>query len=192
MRELGQIVRLQIQRDSLKTGEKPTRVYDTRPLLSVERLAVGPDGALGQAPDGSWVVDVHHRAHPRTKNEDGAHGLSLGFTSHYGLMRDRFGDRITPGCAGENILVASEQRITVDELARGVVLLTASGQALAQLEVLQVAHPCKPFSGWALGGKVESDVLKETLQFLDGGTRGFYCQGLSSGILSIGDRLALG
>ena len=192
MRELGQIVRLQIQRDSLKTGEKPTRVYDTRPLLSVERLAVGPDGALGQAPDGSWVVDVHHRAHPRTKNEDGAHGLSLGFTSHYGLMRDRFGDRITPGCAGENILVASEQRITVDELARGVVLLTASGQELARLEVLQVAHPCKPFSGWALGGKVESDVLKETLQFLDDGTRGFYCQGLSSGILSIGDRLALG
>jgi hypothetical protein len=192
MRELGQIVRLQIQRASLKSGEKPTRVYDTRPLLSVERLAVGPDGALGQAPDGSWVVDVHHRAHPRTKNEDGAHGLSLGFTSHYGLMRDRFGDRITPGCAGENILVTAEQRITVDELARGVVLLTASGQELARLEVLQVAHPCKPFSGWALERKVESDVLKETLQFLDGGTRGFYCQGLSSGILSIGDRLALG
>jgi MOSC domain-containing protein len=192
MHELGEIVRLQIQRASLKTGEKPTRVYDTRPLLSVERLAVGPDGALGQAPDGSWVVDVHHRAHPRTKNEDGAHGLSLGFTSHYGLMRDRFGDRITPGCAGENILVASQQRITVDELARGVVLLTASGQELARLEVLQVAHPCKPFSGWALERKVESDVLKETLQFLDGGTRGFYCQGLSSGILSIGDRLALG
>ncbi len=192
MRELGQIVRLQIQRDSLKTGDKPTRVYDTTPLLSVERLAVGPDGALGQAPDGSWVVDVHHRAHPRTKNEDGAHGLSLGFTSHYALMQDRFGDRITPGCAGENILVASEQRITVEELGRGVVLLTASGQELARLEVLQVAHPCKPFSGWALGRKVESDVLKETLQFLDGGTRGFYCQGLSSAVLSIGDRLALG
>ena len=189
MHELGEIVRLQIQRDSLKTGEKPTRVYDTRPLLSVERLAVSPDGALGQAPDGSWVVDVHHRAHPRTKNEDGAHGLSLGFTSHYGVMRDRFGDRITPGCAGENILVASQQRITVDELARGVVLLTASGQELARLEVLQVAHPCKPFSGWALGKNVESDVLKETLQFLDGGTRGFYCTGLGGGIVSVGDRV---
>ena len=189
MHELGEIVRLQIQRASLKTGEKPTRVYDTRPLLSVERLAVGPDGALGQAPDGSWVVDVHHRAHPRTKNEDGAHGLSLGFTSHYGLMRDRFGDRITPGCAGENILVTSQQRITVDELARGVVLLTASGQELARLEVLQVAHPCKPFSGWALGKNVESDVLKETLQFLDGGTRGFYCTGLGGGIVSVGDRV---
>jgi MOSC domain-containing protein len=191
MREMGRIVRLQIQRSSLKTGEKPTRVYDPGPLLSVERLAVGPDGALGYAPDGSWVVDVHHRAHPRTKNEDGAHGLSVGFTSHYDLMRDRFGERITPGCAGENILVAAERRFTFDDLARGVVLLAASGQELARLEVLQVAHPCKPFSGWALGGKVESDVLKETLQFLDDGTRGFYCTGLGSGIVSVGDRLAV-
>ena len=191
MRELGRIVRLQIQRNSLKTGEKPTRVYDPGPLLSVERLAVGPDGALGQAPDGSWMVDVHHRAHPRTKNEDGVHGLSLGFTSHYGRMRERFGERITPGCAGENILVAAEQRVTMEDLERGVALLDAGGRELARLDVLQVAHPCRPFSGWALGKTVDGDILKETLQFLDGGTRGFYCLGLSSGVLSIGDRLAL-
>src|SRR2546426_3787200 len=103
MRDVGRIVRLQIQRSSLKTGEKPTRVYDPTPLLAVDRLALGPDGALGEGSDGSWLVDVHHRAHPRTKNEDGAHGVSLGFTSHYALMRDRFGERITLGCAGENI-----------------------------------------------------------------------------------------
>src|SRR2546429_4524431 len=78
MRDLGRIVRLQIQRASLKTGEKPTRVYDPTPLLAVDRLALGPDGALGEGSDGSWLVDVHHRAHPRTKNEDGAHGVSLG------------------------------------------------------------------------------------------------------------------
>jgi hypothetical protein len=193
MRELGRIVRLQIQRSSLKTGEKPTRVYDPGPILPVERLAVGPDGALGYAADGSWVVDVHHRAHPQTKNEDGAHGLSLGFTSHYDMMRDRFGTGITDGCAGENILVQAERRFTFDDLAEGggVVLLTASGQELVRLEVLQVAHPCRPFSGWALGTMVDSEVLKETLQFLDGGTRGFYCTGVGSGIVSVGDRLAV-
>lgn len=191
MRDLGRIVRLQIQRSSLKTGDKPNRVYDPAPLLSVDQLAVGPDGALGHAPDGSWVVDVHHRAHPCTKNEDGAHGLSLGFTSHYDIMRDRFGGRITPGCAGENILVAAGRRFTFDDLAPGVVLLAADGQELARLELLQVAHPCRPFSGWALGTMVDSDVLKETLQFLDDGTRGFYCRGLSSCILSIGDRVAV-
>jgi hypothetical protein len=191
MRELGRIVRLQIQRSSLKTGEKPTRVYDPMPLLAVDRLALGPDGALGEGPDGSWLVDVHHRAHPRTKNEDGAHGVSLGFTSHYALMRDRFGERITLGCAGENIIVETERRIGFEDLARGVVLLAPAGQERARLEVLQVAQPCRPFSGWALGDVVEARVLKETLQFLEGGTRGYYCQAVGAGIVSVGDRLAL-
>ncbi len=84
MRELGRIVRLQIQRSSLKTGEKPRRSYDPAPLLAVDRVALGPDGVLGEEPGGgAWLVDVHHRAHPETKNEDGVHGVSLGFTSHY-------------------------------------------------------------------------------------------------------------
>src|SRR5438093_12258654 len=111
MRDIGRIVRLQIQRASLKTGEKPTRVYDPTPLLAVDRLALGPDGALGEGSDGSWLVDVRHRAHPRTKNEDGAHGVSLGFTSHYALMRARFGELITLRCAGENALVETERRM---------------------------------------------------------------------------------
>ena len=191
MRDLGRIVRLQIQRSSLKTGEKPTRLYDPAPLLPVDRLLIGPDGALGGAPDGAWLVDVHHRAHPCTKNEDGMHGVSLGFTSHYALMRDRFGDRITLGCAGENIIVETERRVPFQELERGVVLLAADGHQLAQLKVLQVAHPCRPFSSWALGGMVESAVLKETLQFLEGGTRGYYCTGVGSGIVSVGDRVAV-
>ena len=190
MRDLGHIVRLQVQRSSLKTGEKPTRVYDPTPLLTVDRLALGPDGKLGEGRDGSWVVDVHHRAHPRTKNDDGVHGVSLGFTSHYALMRDRFGDRITVGCAGENIIVETERRIAFEDLEGGVVLLTPDGRELARLNVLQVAEPCRPFSGWALGDVVEARVLKETLQFLEGGTRGYYCQGVGSGIVAVGDRVA--
>ncbi len=189
MRELGRIVRLQIQRSSLKTGQKPARVYDPARLLTVSHLAIGPDGVLGRAGDGAWLVDVHHRAHPQTKNEDGAHGVSLGFTSHYEAMRHRFGDRITLGCAGENIVVDADRRFTFEDLERGVALLGDGGREVARLEVLQVAHPCRPFSGWALGGMVESDVLKQTLQFLDGGMRGFYCQGVGSGIVAVGDRV---
>src|SRR5207249_1868762 len=191
MRELGRIVRLQIQRSSLKSGEKPTRVYDPLPLLAVDRLALGPDGALGEGPDGSWLVDVHHRAHPRTKNADGAHGVSLGITAHYALMRGRFGEPTSPGCAGDNIIVATARRIAIEDLARAVVLLAPDGQELARLEVLQVAEPCRPFSCWALGGVVEAQVLKETLQFLEGGTRGYYCTGAGSGIVALGDRVAV-
>jgi hypothetical protein len=191
MRELGRIVRLQIQRSSLKTGEKPRRSYDPAPLLAVDRVALGPDGALGEDAGGAWLVDVHPRAHPETKNEDGVHGVSLGFTSHYTLMRQRFGERITLGCAGENIIVETTGRIAVEDLDGGVALLALDGRELARLEVLQVAHPCRPFTGWALGGMVEADVLKEQLQFLDGGTRGYYCRGIGSGIVSVGDRVVV-
>jgi len=191
MREIGAVVRLQIQRASLKTGEKPHRVYDPSPVLSVRRLAVDGDGVLGEGEDQSWIVDVHHRAHPRTKNPDGLHGVSVGFTSHYGAMRQRFGERITLGCAGENIIVETSRRFTLEDLAAGVICVEAGGAEVVRLSVLEVAHPCRPFTGWALGNVVESEVLKSHLQFLDGGTRGFYCRGEGAGIVSLGDRIVL-
>jgi MOSC domain-containing protein len=191
MRTIGTITRLQIQRSSLKTGEKPNRVYDPTPLLPVPRLTVTPDGVLGAGTDGGWIVDVHHRAHPETKNEDGLHGVSVGFTSHYTAMRDRFGERIVVGCAGENVIVAADRMFTYDDLAGGVAIVATDGLERVRLKVLQVAHPCRPFTGWALGGRVESDVLKENLQFLDGGTRGFYCVGEGSGTVQVGDQLVL-
>jgi hypothetical protein len=191
MRELGRVVRLQIQRSSLKTGEKPHRRYDPDPILAVQRVAVTADGVLGEASAETWLVDVHHRAHPDTKNPDAQHGVSVGFTSHYAAMRDRFGDRIALGCAGENILVETQARCTLEDLQSGIALYATDGTELVRLGVLDVAHPCRPFTGWALGGIVETEVLKSHLQFLDGGTRGFYCVGEGSGIVSVGDRVVL-
>ena len=191
MRTIGTIARLQIQRSSLKTGDKPNRVYDPTPLLPVQRLTVTPDGVLGAGSEGGWIVDVHHRAHPETKNEDGLHGVSVGFTSHYAAMRDRFGDHIVVGCAGENVIVTADQVFTYEDLAGGVAIVTADGTERVRLKVLQVAHPCRPFTGWALGGRVEAAVMKENLQFLDGGTRGFYCLGEGAGTIAMGDVLVL-
>jgi hypothetical protein len=191
MRTIGTVARLQIQRSSLKTGEKPDRVYDPAPLLAVPRLGVTPAGVLGAGADGGWLVDVHHQAHPDTKNEDGLHGVSVGFTSHYAAMRDRFGDRIVIGCAGENIIVTSDDSFAFDDLAGGVAIIAPAGPERVRLRVLQVAHPCRPFTGWALGGRVESDVLKAHLQFLDGGMRGFYCVGEGAGTVEVGDHVML-
>jgi hypothetical protein len=191
MREIGRIAALQIQRSSLKTGEKPDRVYDPAPLLSVPRLAITPDGALGEAADGSWVIDIHHRAHPATKNADGQHGLSVGFTGHYAAMRERFGGRIRAGCAGENIIAESAQRWSFDDVSRGFAVLSTAGDEVARLRVLQVAHPCRPFTGWALGRRVDPEHLKESLQFLDEGMRGFYCVAEGAGIITVGDRLVV-
>ena len=193
MRTIGTITRLQIQRGSLKRGEKPTRVYDPTPLLSVPALNVTPEGALGASPDGAdaWIVDVHHRAHPYTKNEDGLHGISLGFTAHYDAMRQHFGGTLEVGCAGENIIATSERRFGYDELAGGVAILAPDGSERVRLKVLQVAHPCRPFTGWALGKQVEPEELKKHLQFLDGGMRGFYCVGEGTGTVSLGDHIAI-
>lgn len=191
MRTIGTVTRLQIQRSSLKTGEKPDRVYDPAPLLAVPHLMVTPDGVLGAGEGGAWIVDVHHRAHPLTKNADGLHGVSVGFTSHYAAIRDRFGDRIVIGCAGENIIVAADRRFTYEDLGQGVAIVPADGPERVRLKVLEVAHPCRPFTGWAVGGRVEPDVLKSHLQFLDGGMRGFYCVGEGTGTVALGDRLVL-
>jgi hypothetical protein len=162
-------------------------------LVYVPRLTVTPDGVLGAGADGSWIVDVHHRAHPETKNEDGLHGVSVGFTSHYAAMRDHFGDRIVVGCAGENVIVAADRTFTYEDLAGGVAIVANDGPERVRLKVLQVAHPCRPFTGWALGSeeRVAPDVLKSHLQFLDGGTRGFYCVGEGSGTVQVGDRFVL-
>jgi hypothetical protein len=191
MHMIGTITRLQIQRDSLKRGEKPTRVYDPAPLLSVPALNVTPDGALGETPDGMWIVDVHHRDHPRTKNDDGLHGISLGFTSHYDAMREHFGNRVEMGCAGENIIARADRRFTYEELADGVAILAPDGTQRVRLKILEVAHPCRPFTGWALGKTVEPEELKKHLQFLDGGMRGFYCVGEGTGTVSLGDSVAI-
>ena len=193
MRTIGTVARLQIQRGSLKRGDKPTRLYDPAPLLSVRALSVSPDGALGASPsdDEMWIVDVHHRAHPRTKNEDGLHGISLGFTSHYAAMQEHFGERVAVGCAGENIIAEVERRLTYEELAGGVAILSPDGAERVRLKVLQVAHPCRPFTGWALGRIVESEELKKHLQFLDNGMRGFYCQSEGTGTVALGDSIAI-
>lgn len=189
MREIGRIVRLQVQRDSLKTGQKPTRTYSPAPILNVPRLVVSPAGVLGAGSEGAWVVDVHHRSHPSTKNEDGDHGVSLGFTAHYDAMQERFGDRIAPGCAGENIIVETDVRIQLADLTAGITIVDPTGAEVLRLAVLQVAHPCRPFTGWALGRRVTPEELRAHLQFLDDGMRGFYCRALSSAAVSLGDRL---
>lgn len=191
MVEIGPLVQLQIQRSSLKTGVKPERVYDPAPLLSVDEIWVSPEGILGRDAAGAWVVDVHHRSHPQTKNEDGLHGISVGFTGHYDAMRERFGERISAGCAGENMIAENTGRLSLEQLSGGLAILAPDGTERLRLDVLQVAHPCRPFTGWALGRRVEPEALKAHLQFLDNGTRGYRCQTGVSGVVAVGDVLVL-
>ena len=174
LRPLGRVARLQIQRSKLKLGEKPNRVYDPAPLLAVDELTLTPEGALARLADGSMVVDVHHPAHPDTRNLDRTNDLSVGFTPHYAAMRERYGLHLVDGCAGENILIETTGRVTLADIGGGLVIQPAGGGPPVRLQVVRHAPPCREFSGYASRSS-EPEVIKETLQFLDDGLRGFYC-----------------
>jgi hypothetical protein len=190
---LGPIVRLQVQRGPLKLGEKGAKRYVTDAITALGRLRVTRDGVVGLDGD-EEILDVHHRTHQLRKNEDGAHGVSVGFTSHYRAMQQRFGEHLRVGCAGENIIVETSRRVDPAEVDAGFMVLDSAGGAKGRLVNLAVAHPCKPFTGFAhRGAAVPPEVFKQSLQFLDGGTRGFYCtwDGEPT-VIEVGDVLAVG
>jgi hypothetical protein len=177
MREIGSIKQLQIQRASLKQGQRPLRYYDPALLLVVERLRLGPGGVVGIDATGEQLVDMHHAEHPESKNRQGVNSISIGFTSHYRAMRDRFGAHLADGCGGENILVETDRRWAAEELGESLVIQSADGRAITLASVI-VAAPCVEFSRFAhlSADPLTSDELRSTLQFLDGGMRGFYAR----------------
>jgi hypothetical protein len=177
MREIGRIKHVQLQRSSLKQGQRPQRYYDPAPLLLVERLLLAHGGVSAVGANGEAIIDVHHADHPETKQVQGKNGISFGFTSHYRAMRDQYGAHLTDGCAGENILVESDQVWSLDQLGQSLVIQRA-GEQIVVLASLLVAAPCVEFSHFAhlSPDPLTADQLRATLQFLDGGMRGFYAR----------------
>lgn len=174
MRLLGEISRLQIQRQSLTIGTGPTRYFDPSALLAVDELFLTPGGACAPAPDGSCLLDVHHAAHPFSRSR-GENTLSIGFARHYDTMRARFGEAFAFGCAAENIIVAgAAPRIAPEDIAAGLAIETADG--LAALTRVMVAAPCMPFAKFALREPdASTEAIRSAIQFLDHGLRGYYC-----------------
>ena len=175
----GRIVQLQIQQASLKVGPTRARRYDPSPILMVDRLILTPDGAEAVV-DGARLIDVHHGHHPDSKNRNGVNDLSIGFTGNYRRIRERLGAHIVDGIAGESILVACDDPPALGALMNGIEIEVDPGLWIRLAEA-SVAHPCVEFSRFCLRSSVvEPRQIKETLQFLDDGTRGFYV-GLPAG-----------
>ncbi len=196
MREIGRVARLQIQRASLKVGQKPNRVYDTAPLLSVAQLSVSPAGAIALLPDGRTAIDVHHRDHPAAQHT-GRNGVSIGFTMHYARMRERFGVHLSDGCAGENILIETSDSISLSDLERGAAIRCSAAGVDVWLTDIVIARPCLEFSRHALQlphAEKTSAEIKDALQFLEHGTRGFYVTPTNHAgplTVSLGDRVCV-
>ena len=175
VRVIGTIVRLQVQESSLKVGSKPRR-YDPAPIRSVPAMSISSAGTVGLLENGEAIVDVHHGKHPSSKNRGGENGISLGFTAHYLAMRERFGQHLPDGIAGENVLIAVDRQFPAADLAGGVVVEGTDGRPLELRQVI-VAAPCVEFARYAL--KFPDDArpdatVTEALRFLDAGMRGFY------------------
>lgn len=174
MRDLGPIIRLQVQPVSLKVGVSPQQRYDPSPLTLVPDLTIEPAGVWGHATDGTRVPDVHHRGHETTKNR-GDNSVSICFTSHYAAMRERFGDIIQDGIAGENLLIQAPRVFEESDFASGLMIETAAGPI--QLTSIIVAEPCAPFTRFAMqfpDDRRPDITVTESLRFLDHGMRGFY------------------
>jgi hypothetical protein len=193
MREIGTVKLLQVQRASLKAGERPHRYYDPAPLVAVERLLIAAEGCVGVTATGEQILDVHNAGHPASKNRAGGNGISLGFTGHYGAMRTRFGSHLIDGIAGENILIAADRTFALSDLCGELVIVDAGGAQTVLCELL-VAEPCVEFSRFAhlSADPITSDELRAALQFLSDGRRGFYVRlaaGHGAAEVRAGDRV---
>src|SRR4029079_19698381 len=125
--EIGRVKLVQIQTSSLKAGERPNHYYHPAPLLAVATLLVDPEAVTALTEAGERIIDVHHPRHPASKNQRGLNGISVGFTSHYQAMRERFGPHLTDGIAGENILVDADRALTLADLGAALALQDQDG-----------------------------------------------------------------
>jgi len=195
MHEIGRIKLLQVQQSGLKVKQQPYGYYDPTPLLTVKSLLLYPDGVIGVTPDGRRVIDVHHVEHPASRSHKGVNGVSVRFTINYEAMLVNFGDHLVDGCAGENILVEADDIIRLADLGKRLAIQTQKTGELIYLTRLKVAAPCVEFSLFAAshGMALPAPQLKETLQFLDGGKRGFYAtvsrQDSDEMLVQAGDRV---
>ena len=172
---IGQILRLQVQRASLKVGQAPRRRYDPTPLCAVSRLTLEDGGVVGWSERDERLDDVHHSSHPASKHR-GDNGVSLCFTAHYDAMRERFGAHLADGLAAENILVRTDQLYGEDDLTAGLLIETADGERV-RLGDVTVATPCVEFARFSLRFPEDARpdrTVADALAFLNDGMRGYY------------------
>ena len=197
LHKIGQVKLVQLQPTGLiiENDKTPTGYYyDATRLVQVDRLEISPLGIEATLPNGEHVLDIHHINHPG-KEYDDDDLVCIAFTSHYEAMRARFGSKMVDGIAGENIIIAYDEEVWPEDLGQQIIIENAkSGQRL-RLEMTSHANPCQEFSQFALGNQYEKPpaaVMKETLQFLENGRRGFLYimpEGQESATVQPGDKM---
>lgn len=140
---IGIVKRLQIQRAPMKDQGHG---YDLSVLVPARVALVEGAGITALLASGA-VMDVHHASHPANYCRRSARRLSIMTVGDYERIRDRFGDHVADGTAGENILVDTGDRLGLDG---DLTLRTDAGGSVA-LSGASAATPCVSFarSSWA-------------------------------------------
>ena len=175
MRELGRVKLTQLQPSGLIIETSSGYFYDASRLVVVDRLKITPLGIEAITPEGEQVLDIHHINH-LDKAYDDDDLVCIGFTSHYDAMRDRFGDHMVDGIAGENVIIDFEEEVWPEDLGSHIGIENADTGQLAVFDMVSFAAPCQEFSHFAAQSqddKLPPDTLKPILQFLGNGRRGF-------------------
>ncbi|MCP4359868.1 MAG: hypothetical protein GY796_17820 [Chloroflexi bacterium] len=197
LRELGHVKLVQLQPQGLIIEDSRTPsgyLYDPSRLHEVIQLTINPLGIETTTDDGEHILDIHHINHP-DKEYDDDDLVCIGFTSHYEAMRTRFGAQLVDGIAGENIIIACDKEIWLQDLSQQIIIENCVTGYQMRLEMVSHANPCQEFSQFALGSPYEkpaADKMKATLQFLGNGRRGFLFvmqKGQESATVQAGDKV---
>jgi len=192
--ELGHVKLVQVQPSGLIIETPSGYFYDVSRRLEVDQLKITSLGIEATTTEGEHVLDIHHISHP-DKAYDNDDLVCIGFTSHYEAMRDRFGEHMEDGTAGENIIIECADEIWPEDLGKGIAIENQDTGQLAILDLVSFAAPCNEFSHFVNQSQEErlpADTLKETLQFLGNGRRGFLLvlkEGQESAVIQGGDKV---
>ena len=175
LRELGRVKLVQVQPNGLIIKTPTGYFYDVSRRLEVDQLKITSLGIEATTAEGEHVLDIHHISHP-DKAYDDDDLVCIGFTSHYEAMRDRFGEHMADGTAGENIIIDCDDDVWPEDLGSGIAIENPNTGQLAILALVSIAAPCDEFGHFVNQSQDErlpADKLKTTLQFLGNGRRGF-------------------
>ena len=173
--ELGHVKLVQLQPAGLIIETPSGYFYDASRRLEVDSLTITSRGIEAITPEGEHVLDIHHLSHP-DKAYDDDDLVCIGFTSHYEAMRARFGEHMVDGIAGENIIIEYEEEVWSENLGDRIAIENKETGIMTFLDFVSFASPCREFSLFATRSQYEplpAEKLKETLQFLGNGRRGF-------------------
>lgn len=191
MREIGQVKFVQVQRSPMKIGEGEARHYRPDPLQQVDQLLLTVEGIMGLCDDGTEIIDVHHERHTQSRFR-GDNKISLGFLPHYEAMRQRFGSHLEDGDGGENILIETSLDPTSENIGERLVIVSQADGNQIEMRSVIPAPPCREFSIFCNQRDLSAKELRDTLQFLSAGRRGFYAELIESDcqcLVRAGDRV---